>query len=246
MISQASLFLESTIDPLLAELPDAIAIQHFGLVHPARPELQGFISNVFRQAHGAQVSAFYPNLLGFSVEARMRAVVGYRDGGSTSLFSEQYLDQPAHELASDRLGIPVLREEMVEVGNLAIADPGQARWVISASTAFLAAAGYRWVLFTATRPLVNAFSRLGLKPLPLAGADPSRLSDQGAAWGSYYHADPKVYLGDIQAGCQKLHRIGLSRHNLKKLLRAAQQLGSSIALDPLKSAPAAAGARQSS
>jgi hypothetical protein len=231
MNSPTSPFIEAGIDPLLADLSDRITLQHVGAVHPARPELQGFIRSVFNQAHGAQVSAFYPNLLGFRVADRPRAVVGYRDGRATTLFSEQYLDRPAHELASSRLGLPVRRAEMVEVGNLAIADPGQARWVISASTAFLAAAGYRWVLFTANQPLANAFSRLGLTPLALADASPDRLPDRGAAWGTYYDGEPKVYLGDIQAGCQKLQSCGLRRPNLQKLLHAAQQAGAERAFD---------------
>lgn len=241
MNSPISPFIDAGVDPLLADLPDVIALQHAGPVHPARPELQRFIRTVFSQAHGAEVSAFYPNLLGFSVGQQIRAVVGYRDGGATTLFSEQYLDQPAHELASDRLGLPVARAAMVEVGNLAIADPGQARWVVSASTIFLAAAGYRWVLFTATRPLANAFSRLGLKPLALAEATPDRLPDGGTAWGTYYNGVPQVYLGDIHAGCQKLHNHGLRRPNLRKLLYAAQQSGAEIALDRQASPVLAAG-----
>jgi hypothetical protein len=242
MNSQTSPFIETGIDPLLADLSDVITLQHIGVVHPARPALQCFIRTVFSQAHGAEVSAFYPNLLGFSVEQQMRAVVGYRDGRATSLFSEQYLDQPAHELAAARLGLPVAREDMVEVGNLAIADPGQARWVISASTAFLAAAGYRWVLFTANRPLANAFSRLGLKPLALADASPDRLPDHGAAWGTYYNGEPKVYLGDIHAGVQKLHSSGLRRPNLLKLLHAAQLAGAELASSHRTPVAAMAGA----
>jgi hypothetical protein len=238
----ASPFIEPSVDPLLPDLPDVVSLQHIGAVHPARPELQGFIRSVFNQAHGAKVSAFYPNLLGFSVAKQIRAVVGYRDGRTTPLFSEHYLDQPAHELASDRLGVSVTRGEMVEVGNLAIADPGQARWVISASTAFLAAAGYRWVLFTANQPLANAFRRLGLKPLELGNATPDRLPDGGAAWGRYYHGEPKVYLGDIQAGFAKLHGNGLRRPNLQKLLHNAQIQGSVIAFEQAVLTMAVAGA----
>lgn len=244
MISQSSPFIETSIDPLLAELSEAIALQHVGPLHPSRPAIQDFIRAVFRQAHGAEVSVFYPNLLGFGVGGQTRAVVGYRDGASNRLFSEYYLDQPAHELAATRLGQPVARAAMVEVGNLAIANPGQARWVIAASTVFLAAAGYRWVLFTATQPLANAFSRLGLKPLALAAATPDRLPDRGTAWGTYYDGAPQVYLGDIHAGCQKLQSNGLRRPNLLKLLRSAQQLGADMTFDRLIPATVRAGAGQ--
>jgi hypothetical protein len=243
MNTRPSPFIETNIDPIWADLPEAISLRHVGQAHLDRPRLHGFIRDVFRRTHGAEVSVFYPNLLEFDVSGRTTAVVGYRDGASAELFAEQYLDRPAHETSSARLGQTVVREEMVEVGNLAIADPGQARWVISAGTAFLAAAGYRWVLFTATRPLANAFGRLGLKPLPLADADPDRLPDRGASWGSYYATEPRVYLGDIQAGCRKLHGHGLRRRNLRRLLEAAQQLGGGIGPELDEPLACAAGGR---
>ena len=221
-----SIFVDTGIDPLLVELPVPIHARRVGLNHPLRPQLQAFIRRDFRQAHGAEVYAFHPSLLSFTASGAQRAVVGYRDPLESPLFAEQYLDRPAHELATTRLGLEVRREQMVEVGNLALADSGHARWVIAASTAFLAAAGYRWVLFTANRTLANAFHRLGLKPLALAAADPRHLSDRGASWGSYYASGPMVYVGDIQAGCHKLQTGGWARRpNLHALLHASQRLG---------------------
>lgn len=241
-MTQAS-FIEHGIDPLLADPSAAIVLHHIGLQHAARAETQDFIGRSFRLAHGAEVSTFHPELLRFEVDGRLGAALGYRDAGAHALFCEQYLDQPAEALAAAHLGETVARPEMVEVGNLAITDPGQARWVIAASTAFLAAAGYRWVLFTAIRPLANAFSRLGLKPLPLAVADPLRLPDRGAAWGSYYDAGPMVYLGDIHAGCRKLNGASQRRPNLQRLLHSARQLGDGFAAERLAPTALAAGGR---
>ncbi len=230
MSNQVSPFVETGVDPLLAELSSLVDLYHVRPGHLLRPTLQDFIRAVFKQAHGADVSCFYPNLVGFSISDELSAVVGYRDGSTARLFSEQYLDSPAHELASGRLGLTVKREEMVEVGNLAALDAGQARWIIAASTAFLAAARYRWVLFTATRPLANAFHRLGLKPLMLGPADPKRLPDLGTSWGSYYKAGPAVYVGDIHAGLDKLQRAkGAQSANLLSLLKSAHAMGASFA-----------------
>ena len=230
MSNQVSPFVETGVDPLLAELSSSVDLYHARPGHLLRPALQDFVRYVFKQAHGADVSCFYPNLVGFSINDELSAVVGYRDGMSPRLFSEQYLDSPAHELASSRLGLAVRREEMVEVGNLAALDVGHARWIIAASTAFLAAARYRWVLFTATRPLANAFHRLGLKPLMLAAADPGRLPDSGASWGSYYKAAPAVYVGDVLAGLDKLCKArGAQSANLVNLLKSSRVMGATFA-----------------
>ncbi len=226
MIPTTSPFLEAGIDPLLPELQEPVQIYSATPLHAHRTQMQAFVQAIFHRTHGAEVTVFHPNLLGFNTDGGLRAVLGYRKGGMDRLFSEQYLDEPAHVQAARLLGQAVQRDRMVEVGNFALSDPGHARWVIAATTVYLAAAGYRWVLFTATRPLANAFRRLGLRPLPLAQADPARLPDGGAAWGGYYEAGPRVYLGDILAGLDKLQAGSWSRRpRLQALLRLAYELG---------------------
>jgi hypothetical protein len=225
-----TLCIDAGVDPLLTELREPVGVFHADNAHPARRELQTFIGAIFRRAHGARVDLFYPGLLGYTAEQGLRAAVGYRAGLNQSLFAEHYLDIPAEHLITARTGRSVVRGDLVEVGNLALSDPGHARWVIAASTAFLAAAGYRWVLFTATRPLANAFRRLGLRPVRLADADPARLPDGGAAWGSYYRQGPAVYAGDILAGAAKLQIAGrVGQPHLHRLLRAARELGAASA-----------------
>jgi hypothetical protein len=226
MSDHSSVCIEPGVEPLLAELHETVELQHLRPGHAGRHHVQGFVRTVFQRAHGAAVESFCPHLLGFHAGAELRAVVGYRDAGDEPLFPEQYLSGPAEHLIARRLGEAVPRHQLVEVGNLALAHPGQARWLIASTTAFLSAAGYRWVLFTANRPLANAFRRLGLRPLPLAPADPNRLPDRGASWGSYYDAGPVVYAGDILAGCAKLHAGSWTRRpRLGTLLESARHLG---------------------
>jgi hypothetical protein len=235
---QDNLCIDVGIDPLLSELRTPVGLLHVPTNHPARPELHGFIRTVFGKAHGARVDGFYPSLLAYTVDGGLRAVVGYRGGAGQALFAEHYLDAPAESLIRAHTGRVLDRGHLVEVGNLALRDPGHARWVIAASTAFLAAAGYRWVVFTATRPLANAFSRLGLRPVALAPADPARLPDGGAAWGRYYRHRPVVYAGDILAGASKLRiadRAG--QPHLQALLGAARRLGAAGAIAGRVSAP---------
>ena len=226
MTPQDTLCIDADVAPLLAELRAPVRLIEADSSHPARGELHAFIQAVFHQAHGARVDLFYPHLLGFSSGGQLTATVGCRAEAGQALFAEHYLDAPADALITARTGRAVARTDLVEVGNLALRDPGQARWVIAATTAYLAAAGYRWVLFTATRPLANAFRRLGLRPVALADADPARLPDGGAAWGRYYRQGPAVYAGDIRAGVAKLQVVDRAgQPQLQALLAAARRLG---------------------
>ncbi len=234
MTDHDSLCIDAGVDPLLTELRESVDVFHADGAHPRRRDLQTFIQTVFRQTHGARVDLFYPGLLGYATEHGLRAVVGYRAGLNQALFAECYLDTAADDMITARTGRSVDRSDLVEVGNLALSDPGHARWVIAASTSFLAAAGYRWVLFTATRPLANAFGRLGLRPVRLADADPARLPDGGAAWGRYYRQGPAVYAGEILAGAAKLEIAGrVGQPQLQGLLRAAGRLGAANAAAPM-------------
>ena len=212
------------VEPLLTELQDPISLRVLETGNSDRQSSERFVQQVFRRSYGADISSFYPTLLSFSVRDALVGVAGYRAAGGNSLFSEQYLDQPLEHLLSDYWDVPVDRRQIVEVGNLALASPGQARWVIAAVTIFLHSAGYRWVMFTAVTPLINAFRRLGLKPIALASADPARLATDGQHWGSYYAAKPSVCVGDIQAGYRKLISCAPVRQPmLQVLLEQAQQ-----------------------
>jgi len=223
------------VTPLIVELDEAVALYRCAADDAGRDELESAVAATFHRSYGAKVSAFYPDLLGFRGEGGVRAVVGYRDGGAAQLFSEQYLDAPAETLITQHLRRGVRREQVVEVGNLALRESGHARWVIAATTVFLHAAGYRWVLFTAVRHLINAFQRLGLQPVVMAQADPRRLSDGGACWGRYYEAAPLVCAGDITAG---LHKLGTSaalrQPRLRALLQTAQRLGAAVGSGTLR------------
>jgi hypothetical protein len=172
------------------------------------------------------VTSFYPNLTAFSSEGCLRGVIGYRDGMVKPLFSEQYLERPIEEAMTQHLGQEVDRRLLVEVGNLALLNAGEARWVIAATTAFLYGAGYRWVLFTAVKSLFNAFQRLGLNPIQIATPDPARLPDGGSNWGRYYQAGPMVCAGDIEAGWNKLSgHVSMAQPKLHALLQEARALG---------------------
>jgi hypothetical protein len=213
-----------TVGPLLAELRSPVCVDVLDHTHPDRKHAEAFIRSVFERRYGAEVNEFHPTLLSFCDATRYRAVVGFRGGVEGDLFSEQYLAEPAQQTVANRLGIHIDRNELVEVGHLALDKPGDTRWLISATTQHLHARGYRWVLFTATRVLFNAFHRLGLRPIILTSARACRLPDGGRHWGDYYHANPVVCVGNIESGQRKLHRhIGATQPRLRALLRDSRE-----------------------
>lgn len=171
---------------------------------PRRARVESFIARRYQEAFGARLGAFLPNLLMLeTADGHMRAALGYRVASSGRLFVEDYLDQPAEQCVAAALKRPVERANLVEVGNLA-AEPGLGRAVVLSMTRFLAAHGYRQVLFAATGMLRSSFGRLGLTPVALAPARAERLRDQRSNWGSYYQTQPVVLCGDLEDGMRLL------------------------------------------
>jgi hypothetical protein len=169
--------------------------------HPLRNSFEQFIAARFDRAYGARVGHFLPYLLGVrDVSSRWQAGAGYGPAGLGRLFLEQYLDAPVEQVLAAAAGRAVERTGIVEVGNLAADSAGMARVLIPLLARHLHKLGYRWVVFTATRELRNSFRRLGLAPLQLARAEPSRVHEAGATWGSYYQHDPRVMAGKIALG----------------------------------------------
>lgn len=175
--------------------------------HAQRAEVEAFIAGIYAERYGARLRNFLPCLLTFrDVDGVLQAAVGVRRGQHGPLFVEQYLDHPAEAAIRLRLGRPVRRDELVEVGGFASRSPGDAREVIVQLTGLLHRAGVRWVLFVATRQLRNAFDRLRLSTDLLADARSEQLQGDASDWGTYYDAQPQVLFGDIAAGHAFLHR----------------------------------------
>jgi hypothetical protein len=181
----------------------AARLEPMHTTHPQRRAFEQFIAERFSRAYGARLQHFLPHLLGVKDGlGRWQAAAGYAAAGVQPLFLEQYLEEPIENALSAELGREIPRNSIVEVGNLAADSAGMARALIPQLARHLHRMGYRWVAFTATRALRNSFRRLGLRPLHIAEADPARLPDRGASWGSYYDQDPVVMAGRIALGLQ--------------------------------------------
>ena len=193
--------ISTTMTRPAAPRPPLPRLEPMHRTHPQRAGFEAFIAARFGRAYGARLTHFLPHLLGVrDALERWQAAAGYAAAGVQELFLEQYLDAPIEEALGRALGRPIARNDVVEVGNLAAVSAGMARALIPLLARHLHRMGYRWVAFTATRPLRTSFQRLGLRPLALAAADPARLPDGGVSWGSYYAQDPVVMAGRIALG----------------------------------------------
>jgi hypothetical protein len=182
--------------------------------HPARASVEAFIARVYRQRYGAVLRGFLPHLLAYhDADGTLRAALGLRCASEGDLFVEQYLERPAELAIAARVPRPVARTQLVEVGNFAADQPGDARAMIQALTATLHAAGLRWVLFVATRQLRNTFDRLHLATVDLGEARGERLRGDPSDWGGYYAAQPRLMFGDIAAGHAFLQRDAAPRQD---------------------------------
>lgn len=169
--------------------------------HPQRAEVEAFIAQVFFERYGAQVTHFAQTLLAWKNAAgQWVAALGYTAAKDSALFVEQYGGGAMESQIGQRLGFPVRRDWLVEVGNLAAIHAGSARQLIAAAIEHLYREGFSWVVFTATRGLLNSFDRLEVKTLSLGLADPARLPDGGRHWGSYYDTHPSIMTGSILLG----------------------------------------------
>jgi len=188
----------------LALSPESIPrVQRLQLIErhdPRRAEVEAFIHDVYAERFGADVHEFAPQLVALDDEQGLVAAAGFRPAAAAPLFLERYLPAPVEQL----LGTP--RQGIVEVGQLAASRAGAGRRLILLMGPLLAAQGFSWVVSTLTAELRQLFLRLGVAPLALGLADPDRLGDEAAAWGSYYEHRPVVLAGQLDVALQVLAR----------------------------------------
>ena len=158
-----------------------------------RAELEAFIHRVFAQAYGADIKHYLPLLLSLrGKEGDLLAVCGFRRGTDKPLFLEQYLGMPVEQAIQQKLGVTVRREQLIEVGNLAIGNPRHARSLLAAVSLFLHTQT-EWAVFTGTPSLCNGLSKLNLElfELGVATIDSIPAQERGD-WGRYYDERPMV------------------------------------------------------
>jgi len=159
-----------------------------------RAEVEQFIHGIFYQACGARVRFFLPILMSLrDLDGKLIAACGIRSAGAERLFLENYLDEPVESLLFKQTGSPVLRSDIVEIGNYSVAELGTSRMLIDAIFDQLHATSKQWAVFTAIQLVRNALIRQNIFPRVLGDADISHLPpEEQSEWGSYYEQKPQV------------------------------------------------------
>ena len=163
-----------------------------------RPKLEAFISSSYKQVFNAKLKNYLPNLVAAtSVNDEIQAAFGYCDAGRKSLFLESYLDKPIETLLSQRLGCPIKRQKIVEVGNLSITRNTNSVKIMRDIASHLQSFGYEWIVCTATRYLRMLFIKSGSRPIAIAQASQSKVNQDGTDWGNYYATPTEILVGNI-------------------------------------------------
>ncbi|CAN5415276.1 thermostable hemolysin [soil metagenome] len=166
-----------------------------------RPEVEAFIAERYHEAFGSQVRSFMPRLHSLRDAAgTIRGAFGIRPARER-LYLEHYMNVPVEQAITEHTGLDCGRSTVVEVGHLSGSFAGDVRAMIGLVTRQLHREGVRWVAFTGTASLRNAFHRMGLRPTEVAIATPERLPPgERLAWGRYYADSPRVFVGNVAEG----------------------------------------------
>lgn|GEM_PF-325708 len=208
--------------------PDAAV--YFDRDTAARGEIERFIHSRFARAYGADLRTFLPGLLSLrDADGALRAALGFAPAAGRRLYLERYLDTPIEAALGYAAHQSIAREEVMEVGNLAVTCAGGARLLLTALTAYLHSGDYRLAIFTAVPLLRNSFARLGIDLIEVAAADPARLDrSERNAWGRYYERGATVMAASVAQSRAALMRALLAEAAvgpLHALWRRAAELG---------------------
>lgn len=183
---------------------------------PRRAEAEAWISARYASSHAAQLQHFLPLLLSMRCCGHLSGVAGLGPATAEPLFLERYLPAPVEQVLAKHSGRRVLRDHIVEVGNLAADQRGASHLLFVLFSAVLQRAGYRWIVFTATRALRNNLDKLGFPLLTLGAADIACIPEaERAHWGRYYDTDPQVVAGSLEVAQEIMQDRALLRRVLR-------------------------------
>jgi len=213
---------QRVVSPL--EVPQSLSFDLIGPLHSQRSQVEAAIAQRFADVYGADIKHFMPMQLCAHVDEEIVATLGIRQAQLSSLFLENYFDQPIEKFASAVIGQAIKRCDVVEIGNLASNRRGASQWLFVALTLLLCEQQQPWVTFTATHEVQKLLRRLHITPQPLTSADADRLGAEKSAWGSYYAQKPQVMITHAPTAKQKLLAHPLMAHFVAQLAPSIQKL----------------------
>lgn len=194
-----------------------------------RANVEQYVASQFQAVHGATIHEFMPVLLTMSCHGNISAATGIRAATKRPLFLEQYLTRPIESAIGGAAGTTVRRDRIAEIGNLVATRGGASYLLFMVLTNMLEAAGFDWVVFTATPQVQKAIAHLGLETRVLGPADPSRLTRSSAEeWGRYYASRPMVVAGQVTDAMNVLSQRKLCASALSLFRRPVRDLAEII------------------
>jgi len=176
-----------------------------------KTEVNKHVKQCFAQSYGADIDTFEPYILSTYDDKGINATIGFQPAATKKpLFLESYLEGSIEEELTIVLSQDIKRHQVVEVGNLSSSHKGSAsRILFILSVAILQQAGFKWVTFTATKQVQKLLGKLNLTTTSICEADPLKLADKGAKWGSYYADKPMVVVGNLNDAIAELqsHKV---------------------------------------
>jgi len=159
-----------------------------------RQELEQFIHDTFKRTYDADICSFMPQLMSLrDVNGELLAVCGLRHAHHGKLFLENYLDTPIETVLAQHFNESISRESILEIGNLAVANPASTRSLLSSVSVYLHGTNSEWAVFTGIPALRNSLTKLNMRIEKLGDASISCLPEhERRAWGNYYDEKPEI------------------------------------------------------
>jgi len=181
------------------ESPEKLDLLLIGKSDARRAEVEEFSKNIYRRFYSAELTSFPTELLAITYETKeIISCIGMRSAATSSLYLEQYTARTIEKEVAALTGRNVSREQIVEIGTLAIRSKSTCRMIISALAGVLVKRKEKYLVFTAVKTFRNTLTHLKVPFMRLTVASAAQLKDN-SEWGSYYNASPEVILIDIES-----------------------------------------------
>ena len=198
---------------------------------PGYQQASSLVREVFHKTYDARCSHFLPLLLSFNTVSGPHGALGMKPATNGSLYLEQYLSKQVEQEISQCFMKPVVRDQVVEIGNLVVRSSGTGQFMLAILGTILKQAGLRYIVFTATPQVQAMMQRLCWPTHAICAADPGRLTDRESHWGRYYETNPVVRVGDIEEASEFLtdpYVRGLISPYSALITRVAQSLRAAV------------------